>query len=362
MSASGMGLETKAKEYSGIIPAGQVTRVFTIREMLSTQVGKENPAEILKVEAKPMSQDCKTASADRASLKGELLVHILYKTEQGTLESSDYSVPISQMFELEQMPANGICMPQLNCISVDCSIDEDQEGKMLLEASIAATLRMFVPVEQDYVTDCYSVTHNTKIETQEMKMPMLVSTPNEKVAVTGEMSGPSGDFEIVDVTVNPTRDSYKLHGGRLEVVCQLNFNVLCYNEELGYQTVSGVVPATIPVNLFGYENNVEFSPMLNTISPTATIVGDNIKLSCDLILSGVVIGFNPHKIISDISIDENDLKTNRRNTAMLIYYAEQDENIWDIAKRYGAKANDIMAANSMQNEELTERTSLIIPL
>ena len=47
--------------------------------------------------------------------------------------------------------------------------------------------------------------------------------------------------------------------------------------------------------------------------------------------------------------------------AVILYYAEPGEQLWDIAKRYGVDCAKIAAENELATETLAERTMLVIP-
>ena len=88
--AEGQGVQLLRREYPGARLEGQSSHRFSLAEQLATAVGKEPATEVVQIDCRPVVQDCRPV-AGRAVLKGELLVHLLYKTdpETGALESCD---------------------------------------------------------------------------------------------------------------------------------------------------------------------------------------------------------------------------------------------------------------------------------
>ena len=51
-----------------------------------------------------------------------------------------------------------------------------------------------------------------------------------------------------------------------------------------------------------------------------------------------------------------------RDASLIIYYAERDEDIWDIAKRYNTSLAAVMSENSLEGGRLCEKRMLLIPV
>ena len=50
------------------------------------------------------------------------------------------------------------------------------------------------------------------------------------------------------------------------------------------------------------------------------------------------------------------------DASLIIYYAERDEDIWDIAKRYNTSLAAVMSENSLEGGRLCEKRMLLIPV
>ncbi|HHX56707.1 MAG TPA: hypothetical protein GX710_01665, partial [Clostridiales bacterium] len=67
-------------------------------------------------------------------------------------------------------------------------------------------------------------------------------------------------------------------------------------------------------------------------------------------------------IITDLSIDDTVKKQRDGDYAVKLYYGIEDEDIWEIAKKYSSSLSAIMDENELTNEKLTQNGMIIIPI
>ena len=74
--------------------------------------------------------------------------------------------------------------------------------------------------------------------------------------------------------------------------------------------------------------------------------------------------FAPAKInlVTDVLVDEANVKTKSNNSALIIYYADAGECVWDIARKYNSLPSEICEINSLENEILKAKKTLLIPI
>ena len=65
-------------------------------------------------------------------------------------------------------------------------------------------------------------------------------------------------------------------------------------------------------------------------------------------------------MMTDITLDEEHPK-NRGDAALVIYFADSGEKLWDIAKRYNTSPTEIASVNELETETLDNGRMLLIP-
>ena len=66
------------------------------------------------------------------------------------------------------------------------------------------------------------------------------------------------------------------------------------------------------------------------------------------------------KVINDISADEGNPR--RKDASLTLYYADEGESIWDIARNYCTSVDAIKLENDLSEDVLQKRGMLLIPM
>jgi len=357
--AEGQGVQLLRREYPGARLEGQSSHRFSLAEQLATAVGKEPATEVVQIDCRPVVQDCRPV-AGRAVLKGELLVHLLYKTdpETGTLESCDYSLPVSQLIEVPGLTEETRCEAQMACLSAECSIDEFEEG-VRLEVQLAAQLRCFSPIVLSGAIDSFSTLYPTENTHKSLRIPRRAEPVAERISVRCEAPLPEGAQSLLDVWAAPGAMSVRNEDGSLTLTGQLTFTMLTQGGELGLDSASQTcdVSAALPQKGEG----CELLPEVTVLSASGTIAQGKVQLSAELLVTGLLIEFTNCSLLTDLTVDEEHPRTVDRSIGLMIYYAAAGESVWEIAKRYGALPGQVMADNDLVEETLEADTPLMIP-
>ena len=77
-------------------------------------------------------------------------------------------------------------------------------------------------------------------------------------------------------------------------------------------------------------------------------------------ISGMIFDASKKQIISDISCDEAK-KKKKRSAALTIYFAQQGEEIWEIARKYNTRVDLICAENNINSDCVEQNQKLYIP-
>ncbi len=90
--------------------------------------------------------------------------------------------------------------------------------------------------------------------------------------------------------------------------------------------------------------------------------GNSVAVKADLKIHGNLFSSSVMDIITDLSIDDTVKKQRDGDYAVKLYYGIEDEDIWEIAKKYSSSLSAIMDENELTNEKLTQNGMIIIPI
>jgi hypothetical protein len=104
-------------------------------------------------------------------------------------------------------------------------------------------------------------------------------------------------------------------------------------------------------------------PEIEVTSCGFTIISSNsIELLVELGINASIYEKQEISVISNLNINEEKLIKRKDDTAMVIYYNIENENIWNIAQKFSASVEEIMSVNGMENMEEFKADMLLIPL
>jgi hypothetical protein len=363
--AQGMGVQLRKTKTQGTRVGSQTLRRFSVAEELTPPAGKPPAMEIVRATCKLIPQETKPL-AGRAVVKGDMLLHILYKSdvENESLQTADYTLPISQLFEVENAEDSAWCEVQLECISVDCSIVADygqEEGRIRAEAQIAAMLRVYYPIELSGAVDSYSTLYLCENSARILRIPKMICSVSERAVIREQADAPAEACGVIDAWATASKAGSRFENGALTACCRLTFLVLCAIEDGTVESVTHECEVLVAVSAPGADSQTEFSPRFTVISVNAMLSGKQLQMTAELNVSGVVLGFETRRMLTEISVDENSPNKTDPSVGLIIYYARSGENVWDISKRYGALPKQVMDDNNLESETIAANQAVIIP-
>ena len=66
--------------------------------------------------------------------------------------------------------------------------------------------------------------------------------------------------------------------------------------------------------------------------------------------------------LTDVKFDDTVKITRDGDYALKLYYGVENEDVWNIAKKYCTSVNAIMEENSLDSDRLTDNGMLLIPI
>lgn len=104
-------------------------------------------------------------------------------------------------------------------------------------------------------------------------------------------------------------------------------------------------------------------PNVQITDVSFNINGDfSVELRVNISLTGCIYKLKTVSVIEDVLLDSEKPKEKNSEYALKMYYAEENEEIFAVAKRYNTKPEAIMEENELEEEVLTAPCLLLIPI
>jgi hypothetical protein len=336
------------------IPKEAGEKVFLLDEELSLPSSVPAIQKILRYSVHPDLIDRKVM-ADKVVFRGVALVHILYATEEGKLESVDLELPFSQYQDLdytyEQNADAQVCVAMTSL-----ELDRAEPDCVYVKAGMVGQYVVYDTPVITIAEDAYSIARDVRVHTDLLDLPAVLDTQVETIRASSEMEA-KGLSRVVDMAFmmgSPMAD--RAEDG-MEIQILGRFLVLYYNEEGALDTAS---------ERWKGSKKVSMDPE-GLLDPWAWVTGkihatpgiDNANARSDIHMTVVTTGTRGLGMITGLTAEE--AARPDPNRPSLILRRAGDEDLWQIAKQCNSTVDAIKSANGLQTEPEAGRF-LLIPI
>jgi len=361
VDAEGSGIQLCRSEKNAVEIIRQLQRQMTFAEAVIVPPGKAMPVEIVAVRCSPFVSEIRVM-ASRILLKGELAVHMLYKTDPdaGMMETADYNLPISQVFDDDGLSDDMRCTAWLKCISAECSADDfSDDGQLRLEARLMADIRLYRPIRLVGAIDSFSTLYPTENSVADLKIPTDIYPVMQREAVKHSAGAPQGIMDIIDVKADILEYAAENSGENTDISAKVKFTAIISTEDTAADTFIAICDARTMLPIRGRNCELLITPV--TSNAYSRLMGDQIEFGCDMTVSGTAIEWENQQLITDLAVDQTVNKSSDPSLGLIVYYAEAGERVWDIAKRFGSLPQKIIEDNGLKADIIETDMPVMIP-
>lgn len=365
-------LETKSETltYCGnkLIGGGQ----FVIREDIETGTGKGGIQGIIHSDCTAEIVDIKII-AGKAVIKGEAKVKALYlvKIDENTQDTEvmEASIPISRIVDMEGLDDSYTCNVDIKIM--DCSLEikpgENGDSRILgcdltVDCKITASRESNVEV----LTDLFSTEFETEFTKSSVKVECSPVQIQKQLSYKTVLECKEGNLEeIFDSRCDFNGVSCRFNSeGTLTITGQLNSQAIGRAYESGTPIfIEKSEPIELTCDIGAYDENSIIEPNIQITDVGFNINGENTtELRITFTLNGCIYKMKNAAIIENVILDTEKPKEKNNDYALKMYYAEEKEEIFAIAKKYNTKPKAIMEENELEEEVLSSPCLLLIPI
>ena len=250
---------------------------------------------------------------------------------------------------------------------VGFSLTEGQpDAAGTLSASLMLHLRAWRSYQLQYAADAFSTRFETELVPQELAAEELVCLLNATTTVSG--SGPLPDagaqLRACFVSYGPVSISQQSgQGGGWALTARTTATAFAENSlgELdSYEKtleLSVPIPAEVPAGM-----QLQPECWLSTDSVQCTCTGGTLTVTITARAEGAILGRSTRQGIGSISLGEP-LTTADPEITLRIYYAQEGEALFDIARRFHVPPAQMLAANGLDPDTrvLTQAQHFLVP-
>lgn len=348
------------------IPMGYSEKYILIEEELSIGQGQPNVRNIIRCDVKSCVRETKVIN-DKAVVKGEMTVCVLYCAEGGgNPQTLKTVIPYSQIIDVDGITDTCSCetKSEVAFFEVKPRVNSSGECKMFsLTAKILLTCKATCSNDVPVIYDAFSRKFCTEISKNKVCFEKVVNNISEVYHCKKNVQPDTPIESVLDLWCNIS-----------SISSEFNEENMCIN---GTAIISMIV-LDETANPFYCEKSVDFEykyslnvnpkiavcePEIEILSCSYTLISpENIEVRMDLGVNAVIYEKNEVNLISDFTVDESIAAEKKSRGAMIIYFPDCGEKVWDIAKNYGASVEEIIRINDLDGDTVPEGKMILVPM
>jgi len=354
-SAEGAGVLTRKQICDISTAIGHTQTAFTISESFDLPESKPAVAAVVRSCADVAAVDCKPI-ANKLIVKGSADLTVVYCSNEGSLEHMSYSIPFSQFFDLIGADDESVCDAELSVSCVELSLRTDSDGeyrRFTADIKCFADIRAYRDDTVTVISDAYSTQCELKLERKLLTLDRYISASTQKVRTEGRLSFPGGISEVLDAWCEPMPISGGKTAGSV-LLC-----AIIRNEEGGCEYGETTCSFECPAGESG--EDIYSQSQVSACGCDYSLNGrSGLELCGELRVRTADFRRMQIPCVAGLEPDDSRPKNDCDAPAVVMYFASEGEELWDIAREHNASADGIAQDNGLTDGRLTENKLLLI--
>ncbi len=298
---------------------------------------------------------------DKVYIKGNVEIQFSYLTEaDNQLKHDNISLPFSEVIDFYGIEEDNICEIVSSQVYITCNIlnksvtDNDLE----FDASISILLNSYKSGEIAYIDDVYSLENDVNTKFDSFAFIENSEKVRKTLTVTFDADSYDADsFIIADSYIENLNVITEVRDGTVNCFVNADYNALIKTDNGAYSLIcrnnnseTDICPAGKTVTLSDYR----------VLSVSALRLSDGkVRFTADINLSFDVIEICKVNVLTDVAASSDGC--NIKSPEIVLYFAQKNESIWDIAKKNKTSVELIRSNNPVISEILDNDMVLVFP-
>lgn len=363
--AHGNGIQLLSSDYSYADLKTVTEKPFFLTEVIELPSEKPVIGRIINSSAY-ISVSEKKVINNKMLIKGDCYIKLYYISENdASVECTEHSIPVSQIIEADGITDSCESFLNLNITACEAvsKVDSSGDTKLIdINIRVSASVIAFENSNINLISDAYSTECGTKNSFKSIDILSLntVSDNSFTNKVVLESIGVSVE-SVHALWCNDIRYNCSLKDNKCLMSGNYQVTVIYKDAEKQFGVIQKPVDFEYSVALKKPCERIVCYPMVQLCGCTCAVAGESkLEIKTEINASLSILSSEIVRYINDIEAVENK-DDEKEACALTVYFSDENEKIWNIAKRYGTTVEAIMEENGLDCETLTEKRTLLIP-
>ena len=353
------GIEQQLRTVNGVRSVAVLDKLVAAEGEL---VFAKAPAAVLEITGNAAVRELKLLTG-KAVIKGELRVQCAWRAEgEAALQSQAAVLPFQQVVDLEGITEDCKCLCVLEPVGFTLA-QGDESTTAQLTANVMLHLRAWRSYQLQVAVDAFSTQFETELTPQPLTTEELLCTLNDTATVTGSGPLPDAGAQLRACFVSYGPVQVIARGDRWALTAKAVVTAFAENTLEELESYEKTMEVALPLPITPPENTVlEPECWLSTENIQCTCAGGTLEATVTVRVEGSILGCTTRQTIGSITLGDP-LADADPEIALRIYYAQEGEEIFAVARHFHVAPARMLAANQLDAAvtALPQAQRLLVP-
>ncbi len=317
---------------------GDKEEKLIVRETAEIREGSPNIEEILWYDASIHRRSCQLLEG-RVQVKGEILVSVLYQTENG-VQFVDHATEFAGLIDVTGAADGMNTALQMDIVKTMLQVmpDSDSELRRIqMEMVVDCHVKVSVEEQRPLLADAYDMAQEVTLSRLQCPMQQQICRRSLSSEVKEALEIPEGlpmALQVFYTTAQPKIDDITLLEGELQIEGVLYVTAFCLTADDRSPVISFTEPVpfrtTEAVNGLRPDHKAEVSAHMEQVQ--AQLQGERrLDVKAQLALEVEVLEETMQSVVTDLAFSE---KEEEERPSMALCFLLPGEGVWEVGKRY----------------------------
>lgn len=340
-----------------------------IKEEFPLAVGKPNIGEILYYSI-DVSNTSMRLQSDKLEISGDVGIFVIYTGDDGRgLSFFEGQRPFQGSIEASGAMEGMVPDAELTLQRQDVQVKPDVDGEERMfdiEAVLGVKLCVYESCQETVLEDAYAIDRDLVLEKGNAYYENMLMKNNSRVRIQDRIAMPSGTGSILELcnvsgTVRLDEQEIVENGIHVEGVAELQVLYLVDDDFSPVNAVKGVIPFEYLIEVRGIskESVFEVRPLLEQLSAVMAN-GEEAEVKVVVSLDAIVFDEMVKPVITAVKEQPVPKHYYESLPGMTGYIVKKEDSLWNIAKNFHIRVDELLEMNEHGKEEVKEGEKLLI--
>lgn len=343
---------------------------YKIKDELAIPSTKPNIMEILWYDRTIKNKEIRLLD-DKVNVKGTVALATLYLGDSGenSLEFVEHEIPFNGVIECVGVNEDMYSDIDIKIVEDKVQIRPDLDGEervLSVDVMTSLDIKVYSEEKSNILTDVYSLSGDVQINKEVVEYETLLCKNQSQCKIKESIELDANDPDMMQIyyaTGDVNVDNVDVYEDKVEVegVVFCNIMYVAADDNNPINVYSTMLPFNQVIDAEGIRTDSKMSirPSVNYMN--CSMLGEKeVEVKCGVNLDTIIFDKQEVSVINGVTEEPLDLKKIQGIPSVVGYIVKDNESLWDIAKNYYTKVEDIRAINNLETSEVKRGDKLII--